>query len=185
MSPDTGYLSRFACMELVRPVWFFQISVKLHLVCGVLLGDRDHPGWIAGYVPHTNVASPLPSLGGCVGYLHLEDICIWMGVCFWSWWKRLMFITRHEPCRILRWRSREWESWADQHVKTFLLPRLRYHHLCMLLSRSSIYVCWDFEKLKNCIFSCPSSSIPTFVTDWLTDYHSGLHNLFQHSLHIT
>ena len=31
-------------------------------------------------------------------------------------------------------------------------------------------------------FSCPNSSIPTFVTPSLTDYRSGLHNLFQHSL---
>ena len=93
---------------------FFEIFEKVCLVGGVLLGDRDHPSWVTGHVPHTNIASP---------WLFVLEgfICIW--------WVFLLVavsgrITWHEPGWILRWRSREGESRADQNVKTLFLPRL-------------------------------------------------------------
>ena len=44
------------CLVIVRQIC--EIFEKVHLVDGVLIGDGDHPGRVAGHVPHTNVASP-------------------------------------------------------------------------------------------------------------------------------
>ena len=45
------------CLIKMIDLWNSLYCLEIHLVDGVLLGDRDHSGWVARYVPHANIAS--------------------------------------------------------------------------------------------------------------------------------
>ena len=51
------FARHYICVSLLGLI-ISDICVDVHLVSGVLFGDRDHSSWVASHVPYTNVASP-------------------------------------------------------------------------------------------------------------------------------